>query len=95
MKEGWVYFMSNKPRGTLYVGVTSDITRRVWEHRMGMGSAFVKQYGLIRLVYFEQHDMIATAIHREKLIKHWKRSWKVELIHQMNPWWHDLYDTLR
>jgi putative endonuclease len=70
MAGGWVYIMTNKPNGTLYVGVTSDMARRAWEHREGVVEGFTKQYGLKRLVYFEAHDDIATAIQREKTIKH-------------------------
>lgn len=85
--------MTNRPDGTLYVGVTSDIARRVFEHREGIFGGFTKIYGLKRLVYAERHDDIESAIQREKNIKHWKRSWKVQLIHSINPDWDDLYDT--
>ena len=94
MKGGWVYIVTNRPRGTLYVGVTSDIQRRAWEHRDGIVDGFTKRYALKRLVYVEHHDEIELAIQREKLIKHWSRAWKFDLIHSMNPDWNDLYDTL-
>ncbi len=94
MSGGWVYIMSDKPRGTLYVGVTGDLARRIWQHRTGDGGAFSKRYGLERLVYVERHDSIRTALQREKLIKHWKRSWKMELIRSINPEWRDLYETI-
>jgi putative endonuclease len=91
---GWVYFMTNRPNGVLYVGVTSNIARRAWEHREGIADGFTKQYGLKRLVYIEHHDDISVAIQREKNIKHWQRAWKVKLILADNPGWDDLYETL-
>jgi len=95
MKGGWIYIMTNHPDGTLYVGVTSDIARRAWEHREGVVEGFTKQYGLKRLVYIERHEDIESAIQREKMIKHWSRAWKVQLLHAVNPNWDDLYDTLQ
>ncbi len=94
MAGGWVYIMTNKPRGTLYVGVTADLARRAWEHREGHVEGFTKKYGLKRLVYAERHDDIERAIQREKLIKHWPRAWKFDLIRGANPDWRDLYETL-
>jgi len=94
MKSGWVYIMSNRPNGVLYVGVTSDLVKRVWDHREGVVDGFTKRHGLKRLVYFEQHDEIVAAIQREKTIKHWPRAWKVNLIVKRNVRWDDLYDTL-
>ena len=93
-KGGWVYIMSDRRNCTLYLGVTSDLSRRVWEHREGLIDGFTKRYGLRRLVYYEWHDDIRLAIQREKTMKHWPRAWKVRLIHGMNPDWDDLYDTL-
>jgi len=84
--------MTNKPNGILYVGVTSDLARRIWEHREGLADGFTKQYGLKRLVYVERHDGIVRAIQREKNLKHWSRAWKVNLILAQNPEWNDLYD---
>jgi putative endonuclease len=94
MHGGWVYIMTNRPNGTLYTGVTSNITRLAWEHREGVIDGFTKQYGLKRLVYVERHDDITAAILREKAIKHWTRAWKVRLILKANPGWADLYDLL-
>jgi putative endonuclease len=94
MSGAWVYIMTNKPKGTLYVGVTSDIARRTWEHREGVVDGFTKKYSLKRLVYVESHAEIATAIQREKTIKHWPRAWRVNLILEENPDWDDLYHTL-
>jgi putative endonuclease len=94
VQGGWVYIMTNRPNGTLYTGVTSDLARRAWEHREGVADGFTKRYGLKRLVYAERHDDIRVAIQREKNIKHWPRAWKVALILRQNPDWNDLYDQL-
>ena len=94
MRGGFVYIMTNRPNGTLYVGVTNDIARRAYEHRHGLISGFTKRYGLKRLVYAEPHELIVAAIQREKTMKHWPRAWKVRLILGANPNWDDLYDTL-
>ncbi len=87
---GWTYIMTNRAQGVLYVGVTSDIDRRMWEHRNGHGSKFCKKYGLDRLVLAEDHATIEDAIAREKTLKRWPRQWKVELIETANPDWDDL-----
>ena len=94
MVGGWVYIMTDKPNGTLYVGVTSDLPHRVHEHREGLIAGFTKRYGLKRLVYAERHDSIEAAIQRETTIKHWPRAWKVRLIGTDNPDWDDLYERL-
>jgi putative endonuclease len=94
MSGGWVYIMTNHPNGTLYIGVTNDLPRRIWEHRQGTGSTFVKRYYLKRLVYAEPHEDITIAIQRETSLKRWPRAWKVDLITSMNPDWNDLYDQL-
>jgi len=93
MAGGWVYIVTDKPYGTLYTGVTSDMRRRAWEHRDGAMEGFTKRYDLKRLVYVEAHDGIRFAIKREKLTKRWQRAWKIELIQSINPTWADLYDT--
>jgi putative endonuclease len=80
--------------GSLYVGVTSDLARRVWEHREGLADGHTKRYGLKRLVYAEHHEEIVRAIQREKNIKHWPRTWKVVLILKTKPDWNDLYESL-
>jgi putative endonuclease len=92
--SGWVYFMTNKPNGILYVGVTSNLARRAFEHREGVLPGFTKRYGLKRLVYYEAFDDISSAIQREKTIKHYSRAWKVGLIGEMNRDWRDLYADL-
>jgi len=94
MRGGWVYIMTNKPFGTLYIGVTSNIAARVWQHRSGRGSAFCTRYRLTRLVYAEQHSTIYDAITREKAMKAWNRNWKLRQIMDMNPNWDDLFDKL-
>src|SRR3954468_17804667 len=91
---GCIYIMTNRRDGTLYVGVTSDLIRRVYQHREGVVAGFTKRYGLKMLVYYEQYDDIRTAIQREKTMKHWPRAWKVRLIHGMNPEWNDLWETI-
>ena len=86
--------MTNHPNGTLYIGVTNDLARRVDVHRTGMGSSFVKHYYLKRLVYFEHHEDIRNAVQRETSLKRWRRAWKVALIVSQNPDWRDLADQL-
>ncbi|HEY5723458.1 MAG TPA: GIY-YIG nuclease family protein [Allosphingosinicella sp.] len=94
MRGGWTYIMTNHVRGVLYIGVTADLPFRVSQHRRGEGSAFCAKYKLTRLVLAEQHDTIDDAIRREKLLKTWKRSWKIELIEASNPQWRDLWDDI-
>jgi putative endonuclease len=93
---GWVYIVTNCPKGTLYVGVgvTSDLARRIWEHREGVVAGFTSRYALKRLVFAERHDAIQAAIQREKNIKHWSRAWKIDLIEAENPRWDDLFNQL-
>jgi len=90
----WVYMLASGPGGTLYVGVTNDLVRRVYEHRQGLADGFTKKYGVKDLVYFEPHNEIANALQREKNIKHWSREWKIDLIVTSNPDWRDLYDEI-
>ena len=92
--SAWVYIMSNRKNGVLYIGVTADLSRRIVQHREGNGSAFCRRYGLTRLVYAEEHDSIGDAIAREKAMKAWKRAWKIELIEGVNPAWDDLFDVV-
>jgi putative endonuclease len=94
MADYFVYILTNKPRVTLYVGVTRDLIRRVYEHREGVVPGFAKRYGLKQLVYFERYDDPYTAIQREKNIKHWSRAWKLDLIVGANPQWRDLYTDI-
>jgi putative endonuclease len=94
MAGGWLYIMTNRPNGTLYVGTSPDLARRAWEHRTGVATGFTKRYGLTRLVYAEWHDDILVAKQREMNIKHWPRAWKIRLILRNNLNWDDLYDRI-
>lgn len=94
MKLPAVYIMTNKPYGTLYVGVTSDLVNRIWQHKEHVADGFTKKYDLIKLVYFEQHQTMESAILREKQLKQWNRDWKIRLIQQQNTEWFDLYETI-
>jgi putative endonuclease len=94
MAHAWLYIVTNKPNGTLYVGVTGDIRRRAHEHREGLTAGFTKRYGLKRLVYAEPYDQIGSALQREANMKRWPHAWKVSPILGQNPDWADLYDTL-
>ena len=87
----WVYMLASRQGGTLYVGVTSDLIRRVAEHREGAIPGFTERYGVKRLVWYEAHDSIEAAIRREKRLKKWPRAWKVTLIETANPQWQDLW----
>ena len=91
---GYVYILSNRRNGTLYVGVTNDLCRRVYEHKSGLVSGFTKRYGVKRLLWYEQHEMVTSAIKKEKLMKSWPRKWKLNTIESMNPTWADLYEGL-
>jgi putative endonuclease len=90
----FVYFMTNRRNGILYVGVTTNLPARAYQHREGLIAGFTKRYGLKMLVYYEAFDDVRDAIQREKTIKHWPRAWKVRLIHEFNPEGRDLYDSL-
>ena len=94
MAGGYVYILASAPNGILYVGVTNDLVRRIYEHRNGLVAGFTKTYSVKPLVYFEQHEEIRAAIQREHNIKHWSRKWKVRLILANNPEWNDLYDSI-
>lgn len=86
--------MANKPYGTFYTGVTTDVARRVWEHKTDAADGVTKRYGIHTLVYVEFHEAIADAIAREKKVKRWKRLWKIALVEELNPDWCDLYETI-
>ncbi len=88
------YILASKRNGTLYIGVTSDLVKRVWEHRNNIVEGFTKRYGVHQLVWFEMHEGMESAIEREKQLKEWKRKWKLELIESTNPNWKDLYSTI-
>jgi putative endonuclease len=91
MAGGWVYILCNKPHGAIYVGVTADLTRRVWQHRNGEGCKFTRKHHCARLVYVEAHERIEEAIAREKAMNTWLRVWKLRLIQEHNPLWEDLW----
>ncbi len=93
MPGGFVYILASKRNGTLYIGVTSDLLRRMEQHQRGEGSAFVKKYGVMRLVWFEEYPLYADAIRRETGLKRWKRAWKLALIEKSNPKWGDLLEN--
>ncbi|MEP9349802.1 GIY-YIG nuclease family protein [Xanthobacter sp. KR7-225] len=90
----FVYLLASKPRGTLYVGVTNHLTRRVFEHRLGTGAGFTRRHHVHRLVWFEIHDTAMAAIQREKRLKAWLRQWKIDLVEKDNPDWRDLFDEI-
>ena len=94
IKRGWVYIMTNKQGGVLYIGVTADLPARIYQHKTGQGSAFCRKYGLTILVLVEEFPTITEAIAREKAMKAWKRQWKIELIEASNPDWADYSDRL-
>ncbi|MEQ9285473.1 MAG: GIY-YIG nuclease family protein [Cyclobacteriaceae bacterium] len=93
-KGGYTYIVSNKHRTVLYIGVTNNLYSRVYEHKSGDGSGFTKKYKCTDLVYYEYHADIESAIHREKRLKKWNRSWKNDLITEFNPNWKDLFNDL-
>jgi putative endonuclease len=94
MKKPAVYILASKRNGTLYTGVTSDLIKRIWEHKNDLVEGFTKKYGVHNLVFFELHDHMISAITREKQIKKWNRQWKFRLIEEHNPEWKDLYQGL-
>ena len=90
----YVYIVTNKPFGTLYIGVTKDLIKRIYEHKSKFVNSFSKKYSLGKLVYFEVHNDIYEAIKREKSLKKWRRKWKEELVEKTNPNWQDLYEQI-
>ncbi|ENN9980433.1 GIY-YIG nuclease family protein [Vibrio vulnificus] len=90
-----VYILASQPYGTLYIGVTSDLIKRIWQHKNGESDGFTKKYRVVHLVYFEQFETMSDAILREKQLKKWNRQWKIQLIENANPHWLDLYKNLR
>ncbi len=93
-KQFYLYILASRRNGTLYTGVRSNLIQRTWQHKQGLAEGFALKYSVKRLVYFEVHDNALTAIEREKQIKKWRRSWKLELIEESNPDWNDLYDVI-
>ena len=93
MKQYWVYILCSKRNGTLYVGITTDLLRRVHEHKEHLTPRFTKKYDVTKLVHFEEFSAVEEAIYREKCIKKWNRQWKLRLIEESNPEWADLFDS--
>jgi len=93
-RQYWVYIMASRRHGTIYVGVTNDLSARIFAHKQGRGSQFVRRYDVTRLVWYEIYDRPDEAIAREKQLKKWRRHWKARLVEEMNPLWSDLYPTL-
>jgi putative endonuclease len=93
-KRPCVYILASRRNGTLYIGVTSDLSLRIWQHRANAVAGFVQDYAVYQLVFAEFHDTMEAAILREKRLKKWRRAWKLELIERRNPQWRDLYDEL-
>ena len=93
-KQPAVYILASKQNGTLYIGVTSDIIKRIWEHKNNIIEGFTKYYNVHQLVWYEMHGSMESAIIREKRLKEWKRKWKLKLIESSNPNWDDLYNTI-
>lgn len=91
-KQPCVYMLASRRNGTLYIGVTSELIPRVWKHKNNLVDGFTKRYGVNRLVWYEQHNTMESAIQREKQMKKWRRKWKMELIEKENPEWRDLYN---
>ena len=94
MKTYCVYILTNKPRGTLYIGITGELQRRMIEHKKGMFDGFTKKYYLKKLVYVEPYKYVNDALSREAKLKHWQREWKIQLIETHNPEWNDLYEQI-
>ncbi len=94
MKQPCVYILASRRNGTLYTGVTADLVRRVWQHRNNVVPGFTRKYGVHRLVWFEMHETLESAILREKALKKWRRGWKITLIEECNPGWDDLYPVI-
>jgi putative endonuclease len=93
-KAFFVYMMTNKKNGTIYTGMTSNLSKRIWEHKNEVADSFTKEYGLKTLVWYEAHDTAESAIKREKNIKEWQRDWKIKRIVEINPEWNDLYEQI-
>ena len=94
MKTYYVYILASRRNGTLYIGVTNNLRRRIWQHKNGVAEGFTRRYKVHNLVYFEQADNVISAIEREKRLKKWNRSWKIKLIEKDNLEWNDLYENL-
>ncbi len=94
MKEFYTYILASGKKGTLYIGVTSNLQKRIWEHKNDVNEGFTKKYKTHALIYFETHSTFENAVEREKKLKNWRREWKISLIEKTNPSWKDLYDEI-
>ena len=94
MDNSYVYILASSRNGTLYIGVTTDLIKRIWEHKQECSDGFTKKYNVKQLVWYEQHKSIESAIKREKALKEWQRNWKLRIIEELNPEWNDLYDSI-
>ena len=94
MKQPAVYILASRRNGTLYIGVTSDLPKRIWEHKNDLFEGFTKRYNVNHLVWYELHERMESAINREKALKEWRRKWKLEMIEKFNPYWSDLYESI-
>ena len=94
MTQAVVYIMASKRNGTLYIGVTSDLLKRVWQHKQDVVPSFTSRHAVHMLVYYQQTEQMLSAITREKQLKKWSRAWKIRLIEDINPYWNDLYDSI-
>ncbi|WOG28892.1 GIY-YIG nuclease family protein [Endozoicomonas sp. 8E] len=95
LKQPCVYILASKRNGTLYIGVTSHLIQRIWQHKNDLAPGFTAEYNVHMLVYFEQHETMESAIIREKQLKKWNRQWKIDLIEKENPQWNDLWDNIQ
>jgi len=93
-RQFYIYILASRPGGSLYIGVTNNLVRRVYEHKQGLVAGHTRRYHIKQLVYYEVHDSVEAAIQRESTMKHWPRKWKTNLIVEMNPTWRDLYEGL-
>ena len=94
MKDPYVYLLASQRNGTFYIGVTSNLIQRIWQHREGLAEGFTQKYGVKTLVWYEQHATMESAIAREKALKKWNRAWKLKLIEETNPQWRDLWPEI-
>ena len=94
MEESYVYILASRRNGTLYVGLTTDLVKRIWEHKNNIFPGFTTKYNVNQLVYYEMHQDIMEAARRERRLKNWCRKWKLNIIEQLNPSWRDLYDEI-
>ena len=93
-KDFFIYILASKRNGVIYTGVTSDLIKRIWQHKNNVNSGFTSRYKVYKLVYYEVHSMVESALRRERRLKEWQRQWKIDLIEGLNPEWKDLYSSI-